>query len=167
MLWSGKGNAASGKGELGLYKKAISLFLHYSWRRRILALKMNWKYKKGLFCNGEGAPLSWNTKVIVFGHRLSKMETTENLQWHTREFMAVRPESSTFHLEPLFVGWTGFLRVNMIYSSSLLKASSPGLGKGKINESQWPCCRLLSASCQFFFPWEGFEMRLFSTDCPW
>lgn len=27
MLWSGKGNTAPGKGEVGLYKKAISLSL--------------------------------------------------------------------------------------------------------------------------------------------
>ena len=51
-------------------------------------------------------------------------------------------------------------------SFSLLHASSSGLREGKINDSQWPCRRLLSACSQFFSPWEGFEMRLFSTDCP-
>lgn len=41
MLWSGKGNTALGKRKVRLYRKSNQLFLNYSLRRRILALKMN------------------------------------------------------------------------------------------------------------------------------
>lgn len=104
-------------------------------------------------------------KLSFWTLAMSKMETITSLQLHTQQGVAI-PIAPLFSLQPFLTGRTGFLRALMIYSSSFPNASSPGLGKGKINDSLWPCCRLLSASCQFFSPWEGFEMRLLSTDCP-
>ena len=43
------------------------------------------------------------------------------------------------------------------HSFSLLHASSPGLGEGKINDSQWPCCRLLSAVVSSSLPGKGLK----------
>lgn len=112
---------------------------------------MNEKYKKSLFCNEGGTPLSQNTKIILLD---IGCQYNGNHKKSPVIYLGVcgHPDSPLFYLKPIFMGYTGFLRADRIYSSSLLKAASPGPGKGKINDSQWPCCRLLSASCQFFSP---------------